>query len=90
MHKIELSASAYRWLKNAGVPPRDLKAVKDAIMELARDPRPAGCDKLKGMKGSYFRVRRGNYRVVYEVDEVLKRVIIVAIGHRREIYRGLQ
>ena len=87
MHNIELSATAYKWLKNPKAPVADLAAIKDRIMSLSKDPRPAGCDKIKGMTGSYFRVRQGNYRIVYEVDDKANRVVIVAIGHRREIYR---
>ncbi len=89
MHKIELSATAYKWLKNPKAPAADMAAVKTRIMTLSDDPRPAGCDKIKGMTGSYFRVRQGNYRVVYEVDDKAGRVIIVSIGHRREIYRKM-
>ena len=88
MHKIELSATAYKWLKGSNAPAKELSQVKERILLLASDPRPAGCEKMKGMTGSYFRVRQGNYRVVYEVDDKNSRVIIVSIGHRREIYRG--
>jgi mRNA interferase RelE/StbE len=89
MHKIELSATAYKWFKNPKAPGSDIKAVKDRILSLGNDPRPAGCDKIKGMTGSYYRVRQGNYRVVYEVDDRAGRVVIVSIGHRRDIYRKL-
>ena len=87
MHKVELSATAYKWLKNLKVPAVDLTAIKNKILFLSEDPRPAGCEKIKGMTGSYFRVRQGNYRIVYEVDDKTNRMVIVAIGHRREIYR---
>ncbi|MCX5674095.1 MAG: type II toxin-antitoxin system RelE/ParE family toxin [Planctomycetota bacterium] len=54
---------------------------------LAANPRPAGCQKLKGMDATW-RVRVGDYRVIYEIrDEVLV-VLVVRIGHRRDVYRG--
>ncbi|PKL92624.1 MAG: type II toxin-antitoxin system mRNA interferase toxin, RelE/StbE family [Candidatus Goldiibacteriota bacterium HGW-Goldbacteria-1] len=88
MYKIELSRSAYKWLKMApgGMP--ELAAIKGKIMELAENPKPPGCEKLR-MKEDYYRIRHGNYRVVYEISVTEKKVIIVAIGHRREIYRGI-
>ena len=50
------------------------------------DPRPLGCEKLSGHEDRY-RVRQGDYRVVYAVDDAEKMVLIVKIGHRREVYR---
>jgi mRNA interferase RelE/StbE len=57
-----------------------------AIMALADDPRPAGVRKLAG-PGDLYRIRTGDYRVIYEVrdDELL--VLIVRVGHRRDVYR---
>ncbi len=60
------------------------KIIED-IYRLAEVPRPAGCKKLKGYKNAY-RIRVGNYRIIYEpVDKVLL-ILVVAIGHRKEIY----
>ena len=56
----------------------------EAIQSLAQNPRPSGCKKLKGRSG--YRVRKGDYRIIYDVyDEVLV-VEVIAIGHRRDIY----
>ena len=57
----------------------------DRIASLARDPRPAGAEKLVG--GDRYRIRRGPYRVVYAIDDAERRVLIVKVGHRREVYR---
>ena len=57
-----------------------------AIELLATDPRPPGATKLSGREGEW-RVRTGDYRVVYEVDDGVLRVLVVAVGHRRDIYR---
>jgi mRNA interferase RelE/StbE len=53
---------------------------------LADDPRPNGCEKLAGVEDTY-RVRVGDYRIVYEVQDAVVTVMIVKVGHRREVYR---
>lgn len=50
------------------------------------DPRPPGAKKLAGGDGEW-RVRTGDYRVVYEIHDKTLRVLVVAVGHRRDIYR---
>ena len=55
------------------------------LLLLESDPRPTGVIALQGRPG--FRIRIGNYRVLYEVDESSKTVTITAIGHRRDVYR---
>lgn len=84
-YSLEIRRSAAREL--ATVEPRDLRRRLVArIQALAAEPRPAGAQKLAGSSGAY-RVRQGGYRVVYETLESERRVVIVKIGHRREIYR---
>lgn len=56
-----------------------------AIRELAHTPRPAGVKKLAGREA--WRVRAGKYRVIYEIHDDRLLVLVVAIGHRREVYR---
>jgi mRNA interferase RelE/StbE len=56
------------------------------IKALADNPRPAGCHKLTGSKNDW-RIRIGDYRVLYEIDDARKRVRIFRIRHRREAYR---
>ena len=55
-------------------------------MALAGDPRPAGCKKLRGHK-DLWRIRAGDYRVVYIIDDANALVSITRVAHRREIYR---
>jgi mRNA interferase RelE/StbE len=58
-----------------------------AILEILRGtPRPHGCTKLEGEKGAY-RMRVGTYRIKYHIDDTARRVLIVKIQHRREVYR---
>jgi mRNA interferase RelE/StbE len=55
------------------------------ILELAGEPRPRGCKKLKGYK-DYWRIRIGDYRVIYILDDTARTVIVTRIAHRSEIY----
>lgn len=55
-----------------------------AIDELAHEPRPDGCKKLKGRLG--YRIRKGDYRIIYDVADDVLIVSVIAIGHRRHIY----
>ena len=57
-----------------------------AIQTLARNPRPPGCRKLSGTKGAW-RIRVGDYRVVYEIADEIRIVRINRVRHRREVYR---
>jgi len=57
-------------------------------MDLRDDPRPRGCKKLRGGEDSY-RIRIGEYRAVYAVDEPSQAVTLLRVRHRREVYRGL-
>ena len=56
------------------------------IGELASAPRPHGSEKLSGSERAY-RFRQGDYRVVYEIDDEQRQIVIVRIAHRREVYR---
>ena len=68
------------------VPKRIRSRLRDTIRALAADPRPAGCKKLTGGT-DYFRIRVGDYRVLYEVRDRDVLVLVIKIGHRREVYR---
>ncbi|MBS1532011.1 MAG: type II toxin-antitoxin system RelE/ParE family toxin [Bacteroidetes bacterium] len=56
----------------------------EVIYKLADDPRPFGCKKLKGREG--YRVRSGNYRIIYDIIDNILTVNIIAVGHRKDIY----
>ncbi|MEW6265817.1 MAG: type II toxin-antitoxin system RelE/ParE family toxin [Thermodesulfobacteriota bacterium] len=56
-----------------------------AIKELADEPRPAGAKKLSGREG--WRIRIGEYRVLHEIKDEVPSLLVVAVGHRRDIYR---
>jgi mRNA interferase RelE/StbE len=69
----------------AQLPSGAYERVRDAIRALAQDPRPLGCLKLTGREG--WRIRVGDYRVIYELDDKQRVVIILHVGHRRDVYR---
>ncbi len=59
------------------------------IAHLASEPRPAGCEKLAGAEGRY-RIRHGQFRVVYAVDDTARRVEAVKVGHRRDVKQPVE
>ena len=69
----------------ARIPASDYNKVKQAIMALAEDPRPPGSKKLKGRPA--WRLRQGDFRVIYEIQDRKLFIIVLGIGHRRDIYR---
>jgi mRNA interferase RelE/StbE len=69
----------------ADLPPEEYEKIKLAVLNLSKKPRPAGCRKLSGREG--WRIRVGNFRVIYEIDEEKKAVTILHAGHRRDVYR---
>ncbi len=84
MYKIELRRKAQRSLDK--LPKDDFDAVLDVVKGLANTPRPKGVEKIK--TAGLWRIRQGDYRIVYAIDDSQKTVTILRIGHRREIYRG--
>lgn len=69
----------------ARLPRNEYLRIRDAIRTLAEEPRPHGARKLTGRSG--WRVRVGRYRVLYEIEDEELLVLVVDVGHRREIYR---
>lgn len=73
------------------IPLRDREHLCDKILELSNNPRPPNCKKLKGpFQPPLYRIRIGNYRVVYILKDDLLIVLIVAIGKRKDIYKDFQ
>jgi mRNA interferase RelE/StbE len=58
--------------------------IEDKLLELEQDPRPPGCKKLRGRDA--WRIRIGDYRVIYEINDGRLIVTVITIGHRREVY----
>ncbi len=67
------------------IPDPDLKRILARMRTLAEDPRPPGTEKLSGE--DKYRLRQGNYRILYTVNDADICVVIVKVSHRREVYR---
>jgi mRNA interferase RelE/StbE len=82
-YSLEIKSSAQKELDALNDPL--FSRIDRKILELADQPRPAGCKKLKGYDDQW-RVRVGSWRVVYIIDDAVKLVSVTRIGHRREVY----
>jgi len=82
VYKIFIEKAIFKQLKN--IPERDYQKIIDTIADLANDPRPPGCKKLKGRPG--YRVREGNYRIIYEINDKILIVTVIEAGDRKDIY----
>jgi mRNA interferase RelE/StbE len=82
--RIELTKAAVRDL--TAVPEPMLKRLDACILGLADDPLPPGVKKLKNSDGLY-RVRVSDYRIIYRIEQDILTILVVRIGHRREVYR---
>ncbi|MCD4776589.1 MAG: type II toxin-antitoxin system RelE/ParE family toxin [Candidatus Aegiribacteria sp.] len=80
---IEILRSAQKQLSK--INRQDQDRIISSIESLANNPRPDGCKMLSGRPA--WRIRIGSYRVIYEIQDEILIVLIVRIGHRREIYR---
>lgn len=82
-YKIFLKQSAAKELE--ALPKRDVKRIVEKIGALADDPRPAGVEKLSAQER--YRIRQGDYRIIYSIEDDVLTVWVVKIGHRRDVYR---
>jgi len=82
-YKIELRPSAVRALRK--IDPQYRQRIQAAIALLAQNPRPPGAKALQGRDG--LRIRVGDYRIIYTVHDQVLLVVVVTLGHRRDVYR---
>lgn len=82
-YKLLIKRSAAKELE--AVSQKERRRIVARIEALAANPRPPRCEKLSGEEK--YRVRHGGYRVVYGIDDERKEILIVKIGHRRDVYR---
>ena len=81
-YRIELRPAAVRALRK--LDPQGQPRIQGAIALLAEDPRPPASRALRGRPG--FRVRVGDYRIIYTIEDDVLLVVIVTLGHRRDVY----
>jgi mRNA interferase RelE/StbE len=82
VYKVFIEKAVFKQLKN--IPAKDYEKIIDSIAALANTPRPPGCKKLKGRSG--YRIREGNYRIIYEINDKILTVIVIEAGDRKDIY----
>lgn len=67
------------------IPRKDVARIIRCLDKLMNDPRPTGSEKLSGQER--YRIRQGLYRIIYEINDDVLMVVVVKVGHRREVYR---
>jgi mRNA interferase RelE/StbE len=85
-YEVEVTATAAEAIVR--LPRQDQSRVQRKIDALAEDPRPHGAVKLTGLRDAY-RLRSGDYRIVYTIDDTIRVVSVRRVAHRREAYRRL-
>jgi len=83
-YRISIKESAVKELGN--IPKKSLNRILEQIHSLAENPRPHGCQKLSAQER--YRIRQGDYRIIYSIQDGDLIVHIYKIGHRREVYRS--
>jgi mRNA interferase RelE/StbE len=86
-YAVQLAPAALRELRRLDV--RARRRIQAVIDLLADDPRPPACKAMAGQPLGTYRVRTGDYRIVYEVHDDRLVVLVIRIGHRREVSRRL-
>jgi mRNA interferase RelE/StbE len=84
-YTVQIAPRALRDLARLEKPIR--RRIRDAIDRLRADPRPPGAKALQGQR--LFRIRVGDYRVVYEIRDRVRVVLVIRVGHRGDVYRDL-
>ncbi|MBI4512683.1 MAG: type II toxin-antitoxin system RelE/ParE family toxin [Gemmatimonadetes bacterium] len=82
-YRLGIKRSAAKELEE--LPTKDRRRITRKIQQLGDEPRPPGCEKLSGHER--YRLRQGDYRILYEVDDTDRLVTVVKIGHRSDVYR---
>lgn len=84
MYKVLISKTAERQLKKLPIDPK--RKIAALISSLSIEPRPFGAKKLSGMEHTY-RIRAGDYRIIYDIFDREVIVSVLKVGHRKDIYR---
>lgn len=85
LYKIEINKKV-RKKDLPAIPTKDLSRIIERIESLASNPYPKGAVRLRGREE--WRIRQGDYRILYIVEEQVVTVFVVKVGHRREVYKG--
>lgn len=82
-YQVIIQPAAQRRLKK--LPVTVQRELITCVEQLAENPRPVGCKKLKGRENRY-RVRTGDYRIIYSIEDAALIVRVIKVGHRRDVY----
>jgi len=82
VYDLFIERAVFKQLKK--IPDKDYQKIMSSIADLANNPRPVGCIKLKGRSG--YRIREGNYRIIYEINDKILTVVVIEAGDRKDIY----
>ena len=85
MYQVELRRRVRQSLDK--LPEKDHRVVITALESLEQEPRPRGVEKIRGTE--LWRIRKGDYRVIYYINDQEQTIAVVRIGHRRDVYRGI-
>ena len=81
-YKVEIKKSAVKEIEH--LPRRDIKIVLDKITSLAENPRPHDCKKLSAQEK--YRIRSGDYRILYSIDDTILIICVMKAGYRKDVY----
>lgn len=85
-YRIEIAEKIEKKLNR--ISKKEKERIMERIDSLTENPRPDDCKKLKGnQKSPLYRVRSGNYRIIYSIQDNVLLVLIVEVGHRKDVYR---
>jgi mRNA interferase RelE/StbE len=85
MYEVELRRHAIKLLDRLQEP--DYSRIIKVLLKIEQNPRPKGVEKIRGT--DFWRIREGNYRVVYHISDESRKITVLRIGHRRDVYRSL-
>ena len=87
LYRIEFNKRVKKDFRS--INPQDIQRIKTQIAQLSENPRPVGYKNLKGQNNDYYRIRIGNYRVIYTIEDDVLLIVVIRVGHRKEIYNKL-
>ncbi|MBV9387588.1 MAG: type II toxin-antitoxin system RelE/ParE family toxin [Chroococcidiopsidaceae cyanobacterium CP_BM_ER_R8_30] len=85
-YRVEITRKAAKQVKS--LPQEERERIGTEIEALTDNPRPIGVRKISGER-DFYRVRVGDYRIIYEIQDKILLILVIGVGHRREIYRGI-
>ena len=83
LYEIRFAKTVYKDFR--GIPKSEVSRILQKIQQLASEPRPIGSEKLSGAE--LYRIRQGNYRIIYSINDQVVMVTVVKVGHRKHVYK---